>query len=99
MANTATVVKMSAAKQARLVDELGGLKAQIAALQDQFDKKVQVFKDFGAGDYTGVLFRLNVNDAETTRLDTAKVKSFLTPAQIALASKTTTSTVARLYAR
>lgn len=94
-----TVLKFGPAKQARLIDELGALKAQIAALEAEYAQKVSVFKDFGIGEYVGKVYKLNVYEASRTVLDNKKVKGFLTPAQINECSTVTVSTVAKLSAR
>ena len=99
MANAAQVVQFSKAKQARLIDELGALKAEIANLQDLYDNKVAVFKDFGFGEYTGVTYKLTVSEVSRTTLDSKLVKGFLTPAAIAECSKTTVSMSAVLRAK
>lgn len=99
MANTAQVVKFSQAKQAKIIDELGLLKAQIAALQDQYDNKVAVFKDFGVGEYTGKVYKINVSEVSRTTLDSKLVKGFLTPAQIIDCSKVSVSVSAVVRAR
>lgn len=99
MANTAQVLQFSAAKQARIIDNLGVLKAQIKALQDQYDEEVAIFKDFGVGEYEGKLFKLNVSEASRTTLDSKLVKGFLTPAEIRECSKIAISTSAVLRAK
>lgn len=99
MANQAQVVKFSQAKQARLIDELGALKAQIAALQDAYDNKVAVFKEFGFGEYSGKVYKLTVSEVSRTTLDSKLVKGFLTPAVIAQCSKTSVSVSAVLRAK
>lgn len=90
------VVPLSKAKQARLIDELGALKAQIATLQDQYDQKVAVFKEFGFGEYVGNQFKLTVYEASRVTLDQALVKGLLTPAEIKKVSKLSVSVVAKL---
>jgi len=99
MANTAQVVQFSKAKQVKVIDELGLLKAQIAALQDQYDNKVAVFKEFGVGEYTGKVYKINVSEASRTTLDNKLVKGFLTPAQITECSRTSISVSAVVRAR
>lgn len=99
MAKSAQIVQFSKAKQARIIDELGILKAQIKALQDQYDNQVSVFKDFGVGEYEGKLFTLNVTEASRTTLDAKLVKGFLTPAEIRECSKVSISTTATLRAK
>jgi hypothetical protein len=95
----AQVTSLSRAKQARIVDELGALKAQIAALQDQYDNKIAVFKDFGVGEYTGKVYKVTVTEASRTTLDSKLVKGFLTPAQINQCSKVAICTSAVVRAR
>lgn len=99
MANTAQVVQFSKAKQARIIDGLGALKAEIKALQEKYDDTIAVFKDFGVGEYSGKLYKINVSEASRTTLDTALVKGFLTPAEIKQCSKVTISTSAVLRAK
>jgi hypothetical protein len=87
MTNTkSTVARLSKAKQARYIDELGTLKAQIATLKDQYDQRVAIFKEFGEGVYEGNAFKLTVSHCVTQTLDNKIVKGFLTPAQIAQAT-------------
>lgn len=81
-----TVARLSKAKQARIIDELGALKAQIADLKDAYDQRIAVFKQFGEGVYEGNAFRLTVSHCVTQSLDSKIVKGFLTPAEIAQAT-------------
>lgn len=93
------VASFSKAKQARVVDELGVLKAQIANLQDAYDQKIAVFKDFGVGEYAGKVYKITVSEASRATLDAKLVKGFLTPAQIAQATVTKVSTSAVVRAK
>lgn len=99
MANTAQVVTLSAAKQARIVDELGALKAQIASLEDAYAQKIALFKNFGDGEYAGKAYKVVVNTSVRSSLDTKIVKGFLTPAEIAQATVNKSVTVALVKAR
>lgn len=87
MTNTkATVTRLSKAKQVRIIDELGVLKAQIADLKDAYDQRIAIFKEFGEGLYEGNTFKLTVSHCVTQTLDSKIVKGFLTPAEIAQAT-------------
>lgn len=99
MANIARVVALSAAKQTRLVDELGALRVQMAALEDAYNQKISVFKDFGDGEYVGKAYKVVVNTAVRSSLDTKVVKGFLTPAEIAQATVNKAVTTALVKAR
>lgn len=99
MATAANIVTLSKGKQIRLVDELGALKAQIAALEDAYAQKISVFKDFGDGEYVGNVYKVVVNTAERAALDAKIVKGLLTPAQIVEATKVNVVTSAIVRAR
>lgn len=88
MGTKAQIVTLSKAKQSKIVDELGALRAQIASLQDVFDQKIALFKQEGVGEYAGKAYKVVISESERTSLDTKLVKGFLTPAQIAQASVT-----------
>lgn len=95
----AKVVPLSKAKQARLIDEVGAIKAQIARLVEEADQLISVFKDFGDGVYLGNAYKITVGTSVRESLDTATVKGFLTPAEIALATKAKSVTTALVKAR
>jgi ClpP class serine protease len=95
----AKVVPLSKAKQARLIDEIGGLKQQIAQLTELADQKISVFKDFGDGVYVGNAYKITVSTSDRQSLDTAVVKGFLTPAQVIKATVSTPVTKALVKAR
>ncbi len=79
------------------VDKLGEINAQISRLQDDANDIKFFLKDLGMDEVYGKLFRAVISVSETTRLDNAKVKGMLSPAQITLASVTSTSTRISLY--
>ena len=99
MAITAQVFQFPKAKQARIIDDLGVLKAEIKALQEKYDDSISVFRDFGVGEYIGKLYKINVSEASRTTLDAKLVKGYLTPAQIGACSKVSISTSATLRAK
>lgn len=89
MANTAkNVLSLTARQLANTADKYGALKQEIARLQKQADDLADLLKEQGDGTYTGKLFECKVGIASRSSLDTAIVKGFLTPVQIAAATKT-----------
>lgn len=82
-----------------LVDELGELKAAIAQLElrEKFIKGVLC--DSGLELIKGKLFQAAVCESERVTLDSAKVRSYLTPVQITDCSKVTMVTTVRVSAR
>lgn len=93
----ATVKSFSAASLARSVDKLGALNAQIALLSKQADAIKSDLKSIGAGEYMGKSFRAVVSERETSRLDAAKVKAALSPAQIVSCTAVSKSLAVSLY--
>ena len=96
---TLKVARLSKAKQARVIDELGSLKAQISNLQDAYNQKIAVFKEFGEGVYEGRAYKVTVTDSVRASLDSKIVKGFLTPAQIIEATKISEVTTVVLRAK
>lgn len=81
------------------VDRLGELNAEIARLTAKADELKTELKATGRSEIAGARFRAVISERETTRLDTALVKGFLTVEQIVLCSKTTKSVAISLYDR
>jgi uncharacterized tellurite resistance protein B-like protein len=81
------------------VDRLGDLNAEIARLTEKADELKAELKATGRTEIVGSRFRAVISTRESTRLDTAIVKGFLTVEQIIAASKTQTSTAISLYDR
>ena len=97
MANTATVTSLSTLRQRNLIDRAYELKTLIDGAKDELAEILDQFKLNGDGDYAGRDgHKIQVRTAERQSLDTATVKTFLTPAQIIAASKTTTVITAKV---
>ena len=94
---TAVVKSISAAALARNVDKLGALNAQIAALVEQADGIKADLKAIGVGEYYGKTFKAVVSKRESSRLEAAKVKALLSPAQLIACTVASTSTAVSLY--
>jgi hypothetical protein len=76
----------------KFVDEYAVAAAQLKALEKHVaDLKAKLIA-IGADEINGSKFALKVSTYETSRLDTAMVKGWLTEAQIAEATKTSTAT-------
>lgn len=91
------VKQLSVAALARNVDKLGALNAQIAVLAKQADAIKADLKAIGKGEYLGKTFKAVVADRESSRLDAAKVKAALTPAQIVACTSVSKSLAVTLY--
>ena len=74
---------------ADLVDDLGFLKAQIAELTNQETELKAKLSALGLEKIDGHLYSCTISQTKTTRLESDKVRAFLTPSQIAACSKTT----------
>ena len=66
---------------AAIVDSLGALKAQIAALTEQEKILKKALSDSGYAEIDGSLFRATVSWTERATLDTEAVRSILTEEQ------------------
>lgn len=93
------VVKLSAASLSRNVDKLGSLNSQIAALVKQADAIKGELKGIGPGEYYGKVFKAVVSSHSTSRLDSGKVKSLLSPAQLVSCTVSSESMAVSLYDR
>lgn len=84
-------------RQRNLIDRAVALKAIIDGAKDELDENVGTFKDIGNGDYEGRDgHKIQVRTSERSSLDSATVKGFLTPAQIAAATKSVVITTAKV---
>lgn len=97
MANTATVTSLSTLRQRNLIDRAVELKTMIEGAKDELSEILDQFKLLGDDDYLGRDgHKIQVRTSERQSLDTAVVKGFLTPAQIAEATKVATVTTAKV---
>ena len=94
---TATVTRLSDRALADNVDRLGAINAEIARLKARADEIKDKLIAAGTGEIEGKHYRAVISPREVTRLDTKIVRSFLTPAEIIAASKTTSSVNVTLY--
>jgi hypothetical protein len=86
-------------KTSKFVDEYAVATAQLKALERHVaDLKAKLLA-LGAEEIAGGKFALKITTYETSRLDTATVKTFLTPEQVAEATKTSTATRITVAAR
>jgi len=86
-------------KTSKFVDEYAVAVAQLKALQKTVDALKAKILFFGVDEAAGVRFTLKITTYETSRLDTAMVKGWLTEAQIAEATKTSTAIRINVAAR
>lgn len=77
----------------QLVDDLGFLKAEIAALTKKEDALKAKLASLGLSAIDGVYYRATVTTRKTTRLDNNKVKALLSVAQLTACSYETSSVV------
>ena len=75
----------------KFVDQYAVAAAQLKAAQKTVDDLKAKILALGAAEITGDKFALKISTYETSRLDTAMVKGWLTEAQIAEATKTSTA--------
>ena len=83
----------------RIVDELGALKAQIAAMTERESALKAYISGSGRAEIDGALYRATVSLSERATLDADKVRSILSPSQIEECTKTTEVTSVRVVAR
>lgn len=86
-------------KTSKFVDEYAVAVAQLKAMEKTVALLKAKILDLGAEEVAGAKFALKITTYETSRLDTATVKSFLTADQIAEATKTSTATRITVAAR
>ena len=98
MANTATLISLSAARQRNLIARAHELSQTIKVAKRELDEILDVFKSEGDGQYFNKdgSESILVYTSERVTLDAALAKGFLTPAQIIAASKTTTVVTAKV---
>lgn len=65
-----------------LVDEFGCVRVKIAELSEREQELRQLFIEHGEVEYEGYMFRVKIDERVSARLDHAKVKAILTPAQL-----------------
>jgi hypothetical protein len=82
-----------------LVDQLGLLKAQIAALCDQEKIIKDQLIDSRLPSVDGELFRATISTSERITLDSQKIKLFLTPFEIQQCQKVAEVITVRVSAR
>lgn len=82
----------------QIVDDLGFLKAQIADLEKQETVLKAKLAASGLKEIDGLFYSATVTTRDTVRLESDKVRSLLTPAQIIACSKTTSSIVVSVTA-
>lgn len=81
----------------QMVDDLGGINAQISLLQRKADEIKTTLKECGADEVFGNSYRAVISRRTTARLDTAAVRSILTPRQVDACTVESTSTSISLY--
>lgn len=86
-------------KTSKFVDEYAVAVAQLKAMEKTVAQLKAKILDLGVDEAAGSKFALKITTFETSRLDTATVKTFLTEAQIAEATKTSTATRINVAAR
>lgn len=86
-------------KLQKAVDKLGALKAQIADLSAQEAEIKKALVASGEAAVEGTLFRVAISSFDRETLDSATVKGFLSPSQIAAATKTTKVVAVKVSAR
>ena len=91
------VVKFSAAALSKKVDALGALNAEIAALKKKADKLKDDLIAAGEPEILGKSFKAVVVLKSSVRLDPKIARGFLSPAEIAAASKVSESVSVSLF--
>lgn len=86
-------------KLARLVDELGALKAQLAELSRREEEIKSTLKATGLAVVEGNLFDASVSTCDREILDRASVEAVLAPEAFKKCLKTSTVTTVRVVAR
>ncbi len=81
----------------RRVDKLGALNAEISRLQAEAEAIKGTLRASGLDEVVGKAYRAVIVATDTVRLDSAKVKAILSPAQIAECSVTSRSVRVALY--
>jgi len=94
---TATITRLSDRALSDNVDRLGAINAEIAALKTRADDIKAKLIDSGRAEIEGKAYRAVISTRDTVRLDSKIVRGFLTPAEIAAASRVSTSTNVTLY--
>ena len=84
---------------AAIVDELGALKAQIAALTDQEKILKKALSDSGYAEIDGALFRATVSWTERATLDTEAVRLILSEDQQRACTRVSEIMTVRVVAR
>lgn len=84
---------MNQSQISQIVDQLGELRAQIAALQDAYDTGAALLKEQGAGAYIGNNFDATVSVSERTTVAWKSVAEKLNPSRQLIAAHSTDSTV------
>ncbi|WP_412478960.1 hypothetical protein [Azonexus sp. IMCC34839] len=87
---TAQIVAISSQKRTRIINRYLELAQQMAKLKTELEMlKVEAIELLGEGNHESNSARVSINWTSRTGLDTAKAKTFLTAAQQAECSKTT----------
>jgi hypothetical protein len=84
---------------ATVVDDLGTVKAEIAALQEKEKALVAKLKLTGMNEINGTLFRATISDAERETVDTKALRADLGEDLIAPYIRTTSVSTCRVSAR
>jgi hypothetical protein len=84
---------------ARLVDEIGLIKAQLAPQLERLKELEAKLKANGPGVYTGTHFDATVSESERDTLDMKAVRAKLSPQFITAHTKTAVVTTLRVVAR
>lgn len=79
-----------------VVDKIGALDAQIAALKVERDALAESLKNAGAGTYEGVVFDAVVSDVERSVVDWKAIAKKLEPSRQLVAAHTSVSSYVRL---
>lgn len=88
---------LSARRLTKMVDDLGGLNAQISLLTRKADELKASLKASGYEEVLGNSYRAVISTKETARLDTKLVREVLTPRQVDDCTVLSTSTSISLY--
>ena len=84
---------------ASLADRYASLKSEVEALTKELDVAKKAILDLGVEEVVGNFSVVTVALSERSSLDQKKVKTLLTPAQIAEVSSTTLITTVRVKAK
>jgi hypothetical protein len=93
------MAKLSLKQLGLIVDELGGLKADISDLCEREDELKALLIKSDRHEINGSLFRATVTDSVRITMDQTMIRTYLTPKQLKKVEKSAPCTTVRVVAR